>query len=233
MAIPLAALIALQMGSQAVSAVGNGISQNRQRKSQEQLSREQLALEREQGLMDTASRENELNPFRQQLSQASSIASLDQMQNASYAPVSMQAPSRYASYVPKVSGGFSWQPSQDVRDSAGALKQNVMAGRTAPSMTTPDNYGKTATLDMNAVAGGANPATGAAFSNGPLIAPATGISDKLKKLTALTDRAGQFGRGGLAAAATKIRTREIAEFEQTNPGWTIDAVGRVTRKARV
>lgn len=226
MPIPLAALIAMSVGSQATSAIGSGISQNRQRKSQEQLSRDQLALEREQGLMDTAARENELNPFRHQLSQASSIASLDQMQNASYAPVSVQAPSRYAGYVPKVSGGFSWQPSQDVRDSAGALKQNVMAGRTAPSMTTPENYGKTATLDMNAVAGGANPATDAAFSSGAPTRAGLG-APTAPAMTAIS------GVGKQHMGTTATRTREIAEFEQTNPGWTIDAVGRVTRKARV
>ncbi len=223
MPLPIPALIALMMGSQAATSVGGGIAANNQRKSQEQLSRESLALDREQGLMDTAARESELDPFRHQLDQAGALSKLDRLERASYSPVSVNLPDRYAQYKPTISGGYSYERSPEVKAAAGALKQNVLAGRTAPSMTSAENYGKTATLDLT---GNADPRTDAAFSMGApnrdsLGAPA---APAMAPLTALSK--------GKTAAKNK-RAQEIAAFEAANPGWTIDETGRVSRIARV
>lgn len=223
---PLFSFLALA-GSQAASSAGSAISNNRQLRSQEQLSRESLNLDREQGLMRTGLEESLANPFRHQMDQAGSIARLDAMQNASYMPSSVQMPDRYAQYAPKLSGGFSFQMSPEARQSAGKLKQSVMAGRTAPSMTSPDNFGKTATLDLTSTA---DPTTDAAFSTGApnrdsLGAPA---APKLRPPVTL----GKFSPSARAHVNASRRAEDIAAFERSNPGWTVDNQGRVIRKAR-
>lgn len=209
-------------GAQGASAVGSGMQRGKERKAQEQLTREQMALERERDLRRTALDESLSDPFRHQLAQAGAVSRLDAMQNASFAPVSIDLPGRYAAFKPKMAGGFSWQPSDDVRQSAGALKQSVMAGRTAPSMTAPENYGKTATLNL---LGGADPTTDAAFSMGAPVRTGLGVKPELPdRLPAAQPK----GKGSRVLA--RKRERDIAAFESANPGWTINELNQVVRK---
>jgi len=219
---PFTAMLIISAASKGVSAAGNAIAGNKQRQSEEALSREQLELDRQQGLMNTASNESMADPFRQQLSQAGAAAKLDRLQHASYSPVSVNVPARYAQYKPQVTGGYSYERSPEVRQAAGALKESVLAGRTAPSMTSPDNYGKTATLDLYS---GQDPRTDAAFSNGAPNRTTLGAPNA-PVLTAITGRQGKAGM-----ADRNNRAKEITQFEAANPGWTVDDLGRVARKA--
>jgi hypothetical protein len=227
MAIPLPLLL-LMAGSQGASAAAGSIQASKARKSEEELSREKLALEREQGNQQTALQESTLDPFRQQMAQAGDMAKLDLLANASYTPTHVTPAARYASYVPQVSGGFSYQPSADVRAGAAKLKSSVMAGRGAPSATAPANYGKTSALNLF---GTADPTTDAAF--------ATGAPDRTNLAPPAAPVLDQPYRGGTDSALGKLaqgnanlrRQKQIAAFEAANPGWTVDPqTGQVIRK---
>ena len=74
------------------------------------------------------------DPFRQQMSQAHAIGKLDRMERGRYTPVKLGAAPGYASYVPDMSGGYSYEKSPEFVSSAAALKRNVMGGNTAPTM---------------------------------------------------------------------------------------------------
>lgn len=209
----------------AASGIGGAIAANRQRRSQEALSQASLDLDREQGLMRASYEESMADPFRHQLSQAGAMTDLDRIEHASYAPFTVGLPDRYAKYKPTISGGYSWQPSDEVRAGAGKLKQSVMAGNTAPSMTSPDNYGKTATLDLYS---GADPRTPAAFASGAPNTTGLGAPAAPTLRTPITTGKGsQAWRDGKNA---ERRAQEIAQFERQHPGWTVDADGRVARK---
>lgn len=99
---------------------------------------------------DVASAESMANPFRQQASQAATIGALDRQERGTYTPAKLASSNKYAGYVPQMSGGYSYEKSPELRASAGALKTDVMAGHTAPTMTNPANYGKTAALSLDA-----------------------------------------------------------------------------------
>lgn len=135
-----------------------------------------LAASTAKDTQSLAGRESELDPFRNQMSQAKDIGQLDRLERASYAPVKLGMPSGspYAKYMPQTSGGYSYEKSPELMASASALKKNVMGGNTAPSMTNPDNYGKTGAMDiLGVMAGKKDPTSSSSFSTG---APAPGSS---------------------------------------------------------
>lgn len=164
-----------------LSFLGNALASRGQRKAQEAELAAQLeadkrrdARERDLAAADDA-RARDLNtaglaadesmadPFRQQLAQAGAIGRLDLMERMG-GTNTFTPPPEMASYVPQLVGGFSYTPSLDARGSAAALKRNIMAGNTAPTMTDPANYGRTAALNLLPVlAGRRDPAEPDAF----------------------------------------------------------------------
>lgn len=143
-------LIPLILGSAAAaSTAGSMIDNSKNRR----LTEAERAKDREADLaartQTTAANESLADPFRHQADQINAIKSLDRTQFGTYNPVQPGGFSLMGKYpVPTYQGGYSYQPSQDVRDAAGALKTSVMAGQGAPTMTTPANYGKTGALDL-------------------------------------------------------------------------------------
>jgi hypothetical protein len=112
---------------------------------------------RELALLEAALKESQLNPFRQQLSQATSVRDLDYLERGRYTPTKMTVPAAMQGFMPQMSGGFSYTPDPAVLKGYGDLKRDVMSGHTAPTMTDPSNYGKTATLDLLSGATGVGP----------------------------------------------------------------------------
>jgi hypothetical protein len=148
-----------------------------------------------------ASDESGDDPFRQQLAQAGALGRLDAMGNATFAPRTIAPPARYAGSMPTIGGGFSWQPSAQLQGDARALQTSVRAGRTAPTMANPANYGRTAALDLVSIAAGRGDPTAP-------VAPS------------------QAG-GGLAGGM--LRQQQVRQFEREHPGWTLDAAGQPVR----
>lgn len=140
---PLTQLILSALGAGA-GGIASSIS-NRNAQAQ------QIQATRDNTTANIAEDESKLNPFRQQLDQAHTIGALDMAQNARISPAKVAVSGRYASAVPQMSGGFSYAPSQEYTDSAGALKRDVMLGHSAPTMTNPSNYGKTSALDLSSL----------------------------------------------------------------------------------
>ena len=145
---PATAMLILGAAGSAQGAAGS-VASGKMNKRAEQIAREELAARKAAGDQDVALKESMLDPFRQQLSQAGAIGTLDRMERATYTPSKMtNLPSRYAKYVPQMTGGYSYQKSPELISSAASLKRNVMGGNVAPTMTNPANFGKTATLDL-------------------------------------------------------------------------------------
>lgn len=216
-------------GASAASGIAGSISSNKQAKTAEQLAREKMAQDAAMQTQDIASKENTLDPFRQQLAQAKDIGQLDLMERASYSPTKLTPSGPYASYVPQMSGGFSYTKSPELTASAAALKRNVMAGRTAPTMTDPNNYGRTAALDLVSLASsGADPATvggtaPAAGARGVSTAPVTDY------LAGATRRGGSGGGGGVRGVATGAASGAALGSMLPGPGTVIGAgVGALT-----
>lgn len=109
------------------------------RADQRQLTQEEIeARERMHG-QDTLLQESNMNPFRGQMNQAASLASLDELERGTYTPVQLSTEGNpYASYIPKVSGGYSYTKSPELTSAAGALKNDVLAGHGASSVLRPD-----------------------------------------------------------------------------------------------
>ena len=161
--------------------------------------------DQESGAANLRLEESSMDPFRHQMAQARNIGKLDMMEHASFTPRTITPPARYAGKVPTFAGGPSYAPSADVRSSAAALKQNVMAGQTAPTASDPRNSGRTGALDLLAVASGVDPTTSAAR-------PAP--------------------RGSTLAAFGTLTPATIERYERQNPGWTLDDRGQPIRVAR-
>lgn len=157
---PATAMLILGAAS-AASSAGGSIAAGKMNRRGERVAREQLAQQKAQQDQDVAVKESMLDPFRQQMSQATDISALDRMERGSYTPVKLQGgPSRYAGNTPSFAGGFSYEKSPELIASAGALKRNVMGGNVAPTQTNPANRGKTATLDLLRIASdGVDPGT--------------------------------------------------------------------------
>lgn len=141
MAIPLAAAIALKYG---VPAVGSFLSTGFGRKRQDK----QAELDRELARQSLGLQESGMNPFRHQVDQARSLSSLDRLARSRYTPVQMQATGPYASHVPEMSGGYSYEKSPELVSDALRLQQDVRAGRVAPTQTNPLNLGQTGVLNL-------------------------------------------------------------------------------------
>lgn len=153
--IPLLALLALGQGAQGVAGALESASG---RKQAEKMSAAQIAADKARSDQSTGLQESLANPFRHQAAQASTASALDRLERGTYSRPSVSLPNNpYAKYVPQVSGGFSYEKSPELINSARNLKTDVMAGRTAPTMTDPLNYGRTATLSLDA---NGNPAPG-------------------------------------------------------------------------
>lgn len=241
---PVTGMMIAQGISKGLEAFGGSQSARRQSREQREWEARQAALQRQltrdMGTQDVAQAESMADPFRHQMAQAQGIARLDAMQNASYAPTQVTMPERYAAYAPKTMGGFSWEPSTDVRDSAGKLKQSVMAGRTAPTMTNPDNYGKTSALNLF---GDADPRTDEAFASGaPSRAGGGGMAPEappdfhaaMQSLRAKLpdDRTRALFDKAVAKGGPAIQAAILKQFEMDYPGWTIDPVtGKPSRRS--
>jgi hypothetical protein len=96
----------------------------------------------------TAERESELDPFRQQMDQAGDVASLDRLERASYTPHRYTMSPRGAAPQIESTGGYDYTKSPELVAAAAALKNDVLSGHTAPTMTDPKNFGKTAVLNL-------------------------------------------------------------------------------------
>lgn len=130
-------LYLIAAGAGAASAAGSAYSANKTSNTQTALTKAQIAENARQHDLDLAFQESTANPFRHQAAQASTLSALDELERGKYTPVSMTPNGPYAKYVPKVSGGYSYEKSPELTASAGALKQDVMAGHAAPSVMAP------------------------------------------------------------------------------------------------
>jgi hypothetical protein len=163
-------------------------AQRKQREADEKLSRENTGA-------NIASEESMANPYRHQLEQAGALGRLDAMGHASYAPVTVAPPARYTASAPTITGGYSWQPSAQMQGDARALQTSVRAGRTAPTMANPANYGRTGALDLLSVA--------------------AGRADPSMPVAPALPGPGAFGN-------TMSQRVAITQFERDHPGWTLD-----------
>lgn len=140
----------LLAGGQAAGAAASSASNRGNREASERQAELDRAAREKADLRQTALAESTQNPFRQQLAQARAIALLDRLATAQTAPRTVTPAGPYAGYVPQMSGGVSYELSDTVQGDAGLLRDDVRRGRTAPTMTRPSNYGRTATLDLTA-----------------------------------------------------------------------------------
>lgn len=190
----------------ALTAAGTGLSAAMDSRRAGQDREQQEASERRR----TSLEESTLDPYRFQRAQASAASDLDRLAETEYSPVHYEAPARYAGYVPQRTGGTTYNRSDSVRSGARQLRDDVLAGHTAPSVTNPANVGRTPSLDLRDQATQQSP-----LSTAPA---APTLSQAVP------------GNGFLARSSDRRRQREIAQFEAANPGWTIDPSGRVVAK---
>ena len=183
-----------------ITAILGAIDAANQRKRNEQASKEAIAANTAADTRDLAFKESTLDPFRHQLAQAGAIGKLDRMERAAYKPVTLGAAPGYEQYVPEMGGGFSYEKSPEFVSSAAALKRNVMGGNVAPSMTSPENYGKTGVLDiLRMAADGVDPGT----VNGTAGAP--------RDTSAYTEGVPTRMAGGIGTAETRATDRTVAD----------------------
>lgn len=86
------------------------------------------------------------DPFRQEMDQAKDLAGLDRL--GSISPTKLTFTGPYASSIPQRSGGTSWSPSPALLAAAKALQAKIASGQGAPTQTDPNNYGKTAAMNL-------------------------------------------------------------------------------------
>lgn len=152
----------------AANAYANSRARKSDREANEHLTKEEIAARARLQNQEVAARESLANPFRQQLDQAAALKKLDRLERGRYTPVRLSAPAGMESYIPHLFGGSSYEKSPELVSSAAALKRNVMGGNVAPTMTDPNNYGRTAALDLvSLLADGQDPATVNASRRGP------------------------------------------------------------------
>jgi hypothetical protein len=134
--IPLWALFALAGAGQAID---NTVTNNANNANQRAISQAEVDSRERMHGQDVLLEESKANPFRGQMNQAASLASLDELERGSYTPVQLSTEGNpYASYIPKVSGGYSYSKSPELTAAAGALKNDVLAGHGASSVLRPD-----------------------------------------------------------------------------------------------
>jgi hypothetical protein len=185
-------------GTGVAGAIANSKSKNADRKAEAAALDKTLAAKAAADRLGVAADESKLDPFRQQMAQAGDISKLDRLERATYKPVSISAAPGYEQYVPHLFGGASYEKSPELIQSAAALKRNIMGGNVAPTMTNPDNYDKTAALNLLAMAAaGQDPGTvHASGVGGPTARP----SD-VDYMSDVTRRGGGSGGGALRSAA--------------------------------
>lgn len=197
------ALLLSSIGAKAFSGIAGSRSSRKDREAGERLTRERIASDERLSAQDLAFKESLADPFRQQMSQAKALRKLDMLERARYRPTRLTPAAPYASYVPEVSGGFSYEQSPELTQDAAALKRNVRGGNVAPTMTNPANYGRTSTLDLiRMAADGVDPATvRAGARGGPRRRVTTPMDGRgsMDDLAAAPRRGG--GRGGIAKGA--------------------------------
>lgn len=160
----------LGIGSGAASGVASSIGNRKNAelsaKTQKEIAEMEIADAEAARLLNTAMQESLLDPFRHQMNQAGDLARLDLMERASFRPTRFAADPRYGQPL-TASGGFAYEMSPEIRRAARDLKTSVLAGRGAPTMTDPSNYGRTSVLDLLRVAsGGTRADTDDAFATG-------------------------------------------------------------------
>lgn len=150
----------------AVPAIGSFLaslfgmsSQNKNAEKERQLQAQQLAQQKALAEQNTALDESQLDPWRHSMFQAGDLAKLDKLERGTYTPANVSMPARYAAYKPTLSGGYQYQKSPELVQSAAALKKGVMSGQGAPTMTNKANYGQTGAMDILSVLAGADPLT--------------------------------------------------------------------------
>lgn len=185
-------MLALLALAGAAEGIGGILESRANRKNQEQLTEQELKAREAEDLRRVAAAESLANPFRHQAAQGATAAALDRQERSTYKPVQVTPASAYAKYVPQVSGGFSYEKSPELVAASGALKRDVLAGHTAPTMTDPANYGKTAALNLDASGNPKGPTTGPVASGADRQTPADFMS---------YDRRGGSGSAGKQMAA--------------------------------
>lgn len=164
-----------------LSGLFNMINPNKQaalnRQAQANLQTNSIAAQEGANTQSVAANESQLDPFRQQVSQARDLMNVDKAANSSFSPV--QVSSAGGPGAPFVrSGGYSYSKSPQLSGDLNAIESSIRAGNGAPSMTNPANYGKTSALNLvNVAAGKADPTSTSAFATGAPAAASTLGSD--------------------------------------------------------
>lgn len=137
----------------------------RQGDQQAQQNQQQMQMSEEQSLRDTALKESLADPFRHLRQQGAGLTSMDLLANFPRTSSNITPPANVAPYMGTVSRG--WTPSESLRTNASKLYDAIAAGRTAPTMTDPANYGRTGALNLTSSttpsAGGGGTAPNAAI----------------------------------------------------------------------
>jgi hypothetical protein len=170
MPIGLGALIGLTAGSKALGAIGGALGKKADQKAADKRAAADRAHEAALATQKLAADESRSNPFRHTLDQMGAASAFDRMANTSRRTVSI--PGIRKEFMPQVTGGYA--ASDTLKGAATTARDAVLTGRgTAPSMTTPANYGQTGTLDLLALlqALGVDPNALSKLSGGGLGAP--------------------------------------------------------------
>lgn len=198
MPIPLLAWLAMGAGQNLLGQ----LDANATRDQQNKMTDKELAASKAARDQSTALQESLANPFRGQASQIATASALDRTARGSYTPVHMTPPPGMEKYVPQMSGGYSYDKSPALTNAAAAAEKDVLAGHTAPTMTDPMNYGRTAALSLDENGNPTGPAAGGMAGNA-----------NARPLSALTEsygRRGQtpglFGGAGLLQNAGRAST---------------------------
>jgi hypothetical protein len=169
--------------------VASAYTNAKDRQAQAQQNREGRELTEAQFNRQLAFDESLENPFRQQRSQATTMAQMDMLEQ-----LGRRQPAN-VSGIPYAQQGLINQAPQ-------LSPQTMMAGRTAPDYTEDANRGVSAVMDLNGVASGRlDPSTDAAFANG-----------------APLRRYGWIGQPGAAQPRSNNRTNATAPGYNTRIG---------------
>jgi hypothetical protein len=162
---------------------------NRNSRRQSEDAADDREMTEEQHLRQTALQESLADPFRHQQNQSRALTSLDMLQHLGKGRT-ITPPANVAPYAGNVQRSYA--PSQTLRDHAALLYNNVAGGNTAPTMTDPANYGRTAAVNLNA----GQPGGGGA---GAPMTPET-MADPSSYLPGQADRRNE-GAGGVLKGA--------------------------------
>jgi hypothetical protein len=173
---------------------------------EERLARLNIDAETKNAIMALAFGESEQNPFRQQNAQAQSLAMLDRLANEQMTPTRITPDPHYAGSVPQISGGYSYERSPALRQSAAALQRSVMAGNTAPTQTNPANYGRTSALDLISVLeGGVAPENAQAGGASAAYQPPASLADLYDQQLSADERARLARQAQLTSRTAQYR----------------------------